>query len=303
MKMQIAFRETNAMRHGHRVAMAVGVIEVGPEDKTDYEEKGLVFRFDFIPGVANAVAASTHWPPRELESDYGHLDSELQTGTLEGLLTTQIERAIPNETHNADLILRQTEVPPSVEGGRVFAFSGFVHVRPEQTFTYSDIAWYESQPYGHSNMMIYAGRSGIERRASQGKRDMSETMRGDAMSGFLRAPLWGFGSDAYSLPGTMRLSMYHKMDRYRELFFSERSSLELQQEFDTLKEEMRFAGLDNLARDSVFQEFARQMHEKYPELVGNKPMTGEQQRLYSEKAGEVIRLVKEAEDNARAYGR
>lgn len=144
MKMQIAFRETNAMRHGHRVAMAVGVIEVGPEDTTDYEEKGLVFRFDFIPGVANAVAASTHWPPRELESDYGHLDSELQTGTLEGLLTTQIERAMPNETHNADLILRQTEVPPSVEGGRVFAFSGFVHVRPEQTFTYSDITWYES---------------------------------------------------------------------------------------------------------------------------------------------------------------
>ena len=152
-------------------------------------------------------------------------------------------------------------------------------------------------------MMTYAGRSGIERRTSQEKRDMAETMRGDAMSGFLRAPLWGFGSDAYGLPGTMRLSMYHKMDRYRELFFSERSSLELQQEFETLKEEMRFAGLDNLARDSVFQEFARQMHEKYPELVGKKPMTGEQQRLYSEKAGEVIRLVKEGEDNARAYGR
>ena len=303
MKMQIAFRETSTVRHGHRVAMAAGVIEVGPEDTTDYEEKGLVFRFDFIPGVAHPVGVSTHWPPHKLKSKWGHLDGELEVGTLEGLLTTDIERAIPNDMHNADLILRQTEIPSSAEGGRVFAFSGLVHVKPEQLFSYSDITWYEAQPHGQANFMIYAGRSGLERRPTEEKIDMAKTMRGEAMSGFLREPLWGFGAEPYALPGTMRLSMYRKMDRYRQLFFTDRSDTEVDQEFRALREEMRIAGLDNLDKDKNFQQFTGQMFQNYPELVGNRPMTAQQQRLYSEKANEVITMINDAGGFDRPYGR
>ncbi|TLX15755.1 hypothetical protein [Rhizobium sp. MHM7A] len=303
MKMQIAFRETVTTRHDHNVAMAVGVIEVGPQDTTDYEDKSLVFRFDFNPALEHAVAASTHWPPRRLVDSWGWLETELETGTLEGLLMSQIERAIPNDIHNADFVLRQTEVPPSVEGGRVFAFSGFLHVKPEQRFSFNDVVWFESPTSGQDNVMIYAGRSGVERRLEDGRQDMVETTRGDAMSSFLRKPLWGFGDEAYSLPGTMRLSMYQKMDRYMELFFSESLSAADKKEFAGLKEEMRRAGLDNVAKDEDFKAFVKQMRLKYPELVGNKPLTGKQRRLHEEKVSEVMSEVMEADGFTRSFGR
>jgi hypothetical protein len=303
MKMQIAFRETNTMRHGHRVAMAVGVIEVGPDDTADYEEKALVFRFDFNPAMAHAVSASTFWPPRKLVSQWGNLDVELETGTLEGLLTSQIERAIPNEVHNADFVLRQTDVPPSVEEGRVFAFSGLLHLKPEQKFSFNDVVWYETPTLGQDNVMIYAGRSGMERRPEDGRPDMVETMRGDAMSSFLREALWGFGNEAYSLPGTMRLGMYRKMDRYGELFFSENLSSVEQEEFKSLKEEMRLAGLDNVAKDETYQEFSRQMRLKYPELNGNKPMVTKQKLLLAEKTTEVLAQIMVEDGLASSFGR
>jgi hypothetical protein len=303
MKMQIAFRETITTRHDHNVAMAVGIIEVGPEDVTDYEDKSLVFRFDYNPALDHAVAASTYWAPRKLVDNWGSLDVELETGTLENLLTREIERAIPNDNHNADLVLRQTEVPSSVEGGRVFAFSGLLHLKPEQKFSFNDVVWFESPVDAPKNVMIYAGRSGIERRPESGRQDMVESMRGDAMASFLRQPLWGFGDEAYSLPGTMRLSMYRKMDRYAELFHTERLNPAEKDEFENLKEDMRVAGLNNLATDVNFQNFSRRIRMKYPELVANKPMTAQQRNIYTEKVNEVILEVMETQGFARSYGR
>lgn len=303
MKMQIAFRETVTTRHDHNVAMAVGVIEVGPQDTNDYEDKSLVFRFDFNPALEHPVAASTFWVPRRLVDSWGSLDVELATGTLEHLLMSDIERAIPNDVHNADFVLRQTEVPPSVEGGRVFAFSGFLHVKPDQKFSFNDVVWFESPISGQDNVMIYAGRSGVERRPEDGRLDMVETMRGDAMSSFLRKPLWGFGDEPYALPGTMRLSMYHKVDRYKELFFAEGLSAADQGEFEALKEEMRMAGLDNVAKDENYKAFAKEMRLKYPELTGSKPQTRQQRLLRNEKIKEVLSEVMAADGFARSYGR
>jgi hypothetical protein len=151
--------------------------------------------------------------------------------------------------------------------------------------------------------MIYAGRSGMERRPGDGRPDMVETMRGDAMSSFLREALWGFGNEAYSLPGTMRLSMYRKMDRYGELFFSENQSSVEQEEFKSLKEEMRLAGLDNVAKDETYQEFSRQMRLKYPELNGNKPMVSKQNLLLAEKTAEVLAQIMVEDRLASSFGR
>jgi hypothetical protein len=303
MKMQIAFRETVTVRHDHNVAMAVGVIEVGPEDTNDYEDKSLVFRFDFNPSLDHPVAASTHWEPRRLEANHGWLETELEIGTLEGLLTTQIDRAIPNEVHNADFVLRQTAVAPSVGGGKVFAFSGFLHVKPEQKFSFNDVLWFESFHTGQDNVMIFAGRTGVERRPGDGRPDMVEGMRGDAMSSFLRKPLWGFREEAYSLPGTMRLSMYRKMDRYMELFFSEGLSTPDKLELAGLKEDMRCAGLDNVARDEDFRIFAKIMRERHPDLVRNKPMTLKQRLLHDEKIKEVLSEIMEADGFTTPLGR
>lgn len=294
MKMQIAFRETLTTRHDHNVAMAVGVIEVSPYDTVDYEDKSLVFRFDFDPALDHAVAASTFWAPSKLVDDSGWLETEMQTGTLEGLLKTDIERAIPNEMHNADFVLRQTEVPASVDGGRVFAFSGLLHLKPEQIFSFRDVTWFDSRTSGQSNVMVYSGRSGVEHRPEDGRPDMVEAMLGEAMSSFLREPLWGFGDVAYSLPGTMQISMYHKIDRYSDLFFSESLSASEEREFHDLKQEMRVAGLDNLATDEDYKTFYRQMRIKCPGLTANKPMTAEQRRSRNEAISETIAEVMEA---------
>jgi hypothetical protein len=276
MKMQIAFRETTKVRHDHSVAMAVGVVEVGPEELQDFDEKSLAFKFHFIPVYGHAVGVSVVGGPRKIVDRDGWIGNTLATGTLEDLLTSHIERAIPNDHHNADFVLRKTELLPSVEGGVVFAFSGFVHVKPGQPFGFEDLQWFENRAGDPSHLMLFAGRSGIERRIEQGSVDMVESMRGEAMSAFLREPLWGFGDEAYGLPGTMRLNVYRKLGRYQDLVLADDRTPSEDLELGGLREFMRCAGLDNLEKDEMFRDFVREMREQFPEFDGSRPMTADQ---------------------------
>ena len=275
MKMQVAFRETKVMRHGHSVVIAVGVIEVHPEEWVDYDEKQVAFKFDFVPSIDYPVAVSAVGGPRRIEDRDGYIDTYLATGTLEDLLTCELNRAVPNDHHNADFVFRQTELPASVEDGRVYAFSGVIHLRPEQKLDFRNHLWFEHVPGTRQEMMLFSGRTGIEHRPRKTV-DMDEGMRGHAIAQFLREPLWGFGDEAYGLPGTMRLSMYQKLARYQDLLFTEERTPEEQCEFDEVREVMRFAGLDNLEKDERYRAFTREMREQFPEFRGYQPMTSEQ---------------------------
>ncbi len=276
MKMQIAFRETSTVRHDHCVVIAGGIIEVGSGDARDYEETSLAFKFHFVDGTDHAVAISVVGDPRPLVDPDGWLQNDIEVGSLEGLLTCQMERAVPNEHLNADFILRETELPASVPGGRVFAFSGFLHVRPSQKFTFENLQWFEGVPGLPSQTMCFVGRSGIERRPENGRVDMVEGMRGRAMSALLHDPLWGFGEEAYGLPGTMRLSMYRKLKRYQDLFFEDGRTSDQQAEFDELRAEMRYAGLNNIETDARFRAYIGQMRERFPVHSAHRPMTASQ---------------------------
>jgi hypothetical protein len=274
MKMQIAFRSTSDHRYNHDVVMAVGIVEVGPEDPRDYDEKCQAFRFDFqdngYPRVVGPVAE-----PREIIGEYGY-SIELETGTLEGLLTTQIERAVPNEYINADFILRLTELPASVEEGRVYAFAGMLHVKPGQRFVDKHLLWFESSHGASDEEMTFVGRSGIERRPETGEIDMTADMVGQAITAYLREPLWGFGEEAYGLPGTMRIAMYHYLARYQELVLNESLDPAEEEELAALRPIMRDAGLDALERDPQYRALVQEMRSLYPEFSANFPMTAEQ---------------------------
>lgn len=304
MKMQIAFRETATVRHGHSVAIAVGVIEVGPEELQDIEEKALAFKFHFSPVYGHAVGVSSVGGPRTLVDRDGWLENTLATGTLEDLLTSHIERAVPNEHHNADFAFRETELPPSVEGGVVLAFSGFLHVKPEQKFDFENLLWFEEMHGAPNHMMVFAGRSGIERRIEQGRVDMVESMHGEAMPAFLRAPLWGFGDEAYGLPGTMRLDVYRKLDRYQHLVLADDRTADEDAELDELRPFMRYAGLNNLETDEMFRNFSREMRVQFPEFDGYRPMTAEQIVSREDSVSVIVRsLLKQDEEAPAGYGR
>lgn len=297
MKMQIAFRETATVRHDHSVAIAVGIIEVGPEELQDFEEKALAFKFHFTPAHGHAVGVSVVGGPRKLVDRDGWLGNTLATGTLEDLLTSHIERAIPNDQHNADFALRETELPPSVEGGLVFAFSGFVHVKPEQPFRFEDLQWFENRAGDPADLLLFTGRSGIEQRLEQGRVDMVASMEGEAMPAFLQAPLWGFVEEAYGLPGTMRLDVYRKMDRYQDLVLADETTPAEESELEGLREFMRYAALDNLEKDEMFRNFVREMREQFPEFAGNRPMTAEQIVSREESMGVIVASLLNSSDS------
>lgn len=296
MKMQIAFRETATVRHDHSVAMAVGIIEVGPEELQDFEEKALAFKFHFTPAYSHAVGVSVVGGPRKLVDRDGWLENTLATGTLEDLLTSHIERAIPNDRHNADFALRETELPPSVEGGVVFAFSGLVHVKHEQPFRFEDLQWFESRAGDRVDLMLFTGRSGIEKRTERSAVDMVESMRGQAISAFLQAPLWGFGEEVYGLPGTMRLDVYRKHGRYQDLVLADDRNPAEELELEELREFMRYAALDNLEKDEVFRNFVREMREQFPEFDGNRPMTADQIVSREESMGVIVASLLNSSD-------
>lgn len=276
MKMQIGFRESTAVRHGHAVAMACGVLEVAPEEWIDFNEKSLAFSFDFVPALGHAAAATAVGMPREIRDEYGRAEDTLSIGSLEDFFTSRIDRAIPNDVHNADFVLRETELPASVLDGRVFAFAGLIHFRPEQKFAFEDLWWFESVDAAPGHVMMFAGRSGFERRPELGSVDMVESMRGEAMTAMLRKPLWGFGDEPYGLPGTMRLENYRKLDRYHTLFFIEERSSEEQAEFEDVREFVKMAALNTIEKDAQYREFVREMRAQHPEFNSHKPMTADQ---------------------------
>lgn len=304
MKMQIAFRETTHIRHGNSVSMAVGIIEVGPDERRDLEEKALAFKFAFIPALDHPVAAVAVGEPRRLVDRGGYIKNTLTVGTLEDLLTTDLERAIPNEHHNADFILRETELPPSVDGGVVFAFSGFLHFKPRQNFNFENLLWFENAPGDPEHQMVFAGRSGFERRPEEGPVEMVVRMTGHSMSAMLRDPLWGFGEEAYGLPGTMRLENYQKLDRYQDLMFTDDRTPEEDAELDELSVFMRYAGLDTLEKDETFRAFVKEMRDQFPEFTGNFPMTADQIISRDESVKMLVSSLLEREDAPYSgYGR
>jgi hypothetical protein len=304
MKMQIAFRESSEIRHGHSVAIAGGVVEIGPDEWQDFEEKALAFKFTFIPALDHPVAVSAVGEPRRVVARYDYIENTLRVGTLEDLLTTDLERAIPNDHHNADFVLRETELPSSVDGGIVFAFSGLLHLKPGQTFNFENLLWFENVSGDPEHRMVFAGRSGLERRFEEGSVDMVARMRGEAMSALLRDALWGFGDEAYGLPGTMRLENYHKLDRYQELVFADDRTPEEDAEFNELRAFMRYAGLDTLEKDETFRRFVKEMRDQFPEFNGNYPMTADQMIGRDESIKAVISNLLEREDAPYSeYGR
>lgn len=276
MKMQIAFRESSEIRHGHSVVMAGGVLEVGPDEWVDFDEKTQAFQFHFIPGVDHPVGAKFVGGARPVKDPWGEVQQELATGTIEGLLLAQIERAVPNEFVNADFVFRLTALPASVEDGRVFAFSGLLHLRPGQELDFGKLLWFEAPEHSSKRDMLLAGRSGIERRPQLGEVDITERMRGNGMDQLLKLPLWGFGEEAYALPGTMSLEMYTKLDRYHELLFARSLSDDETTELDDLREIMRPAGLNMIERDEVFREYCREMRHAHPEFRAHHPLTADQ---------------------------
>ena len=291
MKMQIAFRETSTVRHGHSVVMAGGAIEVSPEEWVDYDEKALAFRFDFASRIGHPVAVTAVGGARPITDQYGWIADILEAGQLEDLLTSEIERAIPTEHVNADFVLRATEMPPSVEDGRVFAFSGFLHLRPGQQFDFENLLWFESFDQDYGNVLMYSGRSGIERRPELGSLDMTELMRGESWSALLRKPLWGFGEKPYGLPGTMRIDLYRKLERYHSLYFcGERSAAE-QAEFEDVREVISRAGLHTIERNEEYREFCREMRALHPEFKAYMPMTTDQIVSREESAKVIIASI------------
>ncbi|NTF17142.1 hypothetical protein G6L37_01690 [Agrobacterium rubi] len=300
MKMQIAFRETSTVRHGHTVAMAGGVIEIAPEEWQDFDEKALAFKFDFVPALDHAVVVTAVGATRPIADPDGWLQNTLEVGTLEDLLTNRLDRAIPNQDHNADFVLRQTELPASVEDGRVFAFSGIMHLKPDQKFGFENLSWFESLEGGDDHVMMFAGRSGLERRKELGPVDMVEGMRGESMSAMLRQPLWGFGDEPYGLPGTMRLDVYRKLDRYYELFFEENRTSDEQAEFEDVREFMRCAGLNTIEKDDRYRDFFREMRAQFPEFTGHHPMTADQIVSRAESSRILVESILKREDGAYA---
>lgn len=305
MKMQVAFRETTTVRHGHSVAMAVGIIEVGPMELVDFDEKALAFKFHFAPSSTHPIGVSAVGGPRKIIDDDGWVKNTLAIGAIEDLLTSRIERAIPNEHHNADLAFRETELEPSVEGGMVYAFSGLLHLKPGQSFNFDELQWFESTNDGLDKVMIFTGRSGIEHRIENGGVDMVESMLGEAMSAFLRAPLWGFGDEPYGLPGTMRIDVYRKMDRYQILVLADDRTEDEEHELAELREFMRCAGLNNLEKDEMYRNFVREMRSQFPEFDAYRPMTADQIVSREESLKVIVAsLLKEADEDASvSYGR
>lgn len=296
MKMQIAFRETSQERHGHNVAIAGGVIEVGPDEMLDFDEKALAFRFAFVPSLDHPVAVVPVAAPRDIVDEWGEVGNTLQVGTIEDFLTSKVSRAMPNDQHNADFILRETELPPSEDGAVVFAFSGLLHLKPRQPFDFGSLLWFENVVGEPQHRMIFAGRSGIEKRPEDGSLDMVERMRGHSMPELLRLPLWGFGPVAYGLPGTMRIENYQRLDRYQQLSFQDDRTPEEDDELQELRGFMRHAGLHTLELDETFGRYLRRLREEHPEFTGHRPMTADQIITREQSASVLLRAILEEED-------
>lgn len=272
MKLQIAFRKSSAVFHDHIATMAVGVLEKHDETPHAYEEKMVSFRFGFDVETGLLGSVSCLDNPRDIVWEYGK-EPNFESCTLEHLVTTPLHRSVPGMICNADLIFRATDVEPSEAGATVYAFSAIVFTPPSQKVDDTHVYQLQAVQRSSAAPMFLAGLIGETLRKEIGPIDVPKQMNGDALSSFLRTPWWGFGEEPVGLPGTMKRSVYHKRERYTELFLNESRSGDEDKEFDALREVMRVWGLNNIEKDPIYAKFIRARYE----AVGSprqKPQTG-----------------------------
>lgn len=262
MRTQIAFRKSGETFHGHSVLIAVGVLESADPSVARYEDRFVNFRaiFDQTAGMLSSLQCLGN--PHEITQGFGKEDDEhlLHMCDLENLQTTSLQRTVPDGMVNAELAVRATDMEPGKPGAIVYAFSGLVYVRPEQKADVTHLYQLEALQDAAVAPQFMSGIVGQTVRKEIGPINVEEDTRGDALSGFLRRPWWGFGDEPMSLPGTMRREVYRRLDRYAELFFKERSGDEAK-EFEELQREMRFIGMNTLEKDATYARFVEKRRE------------------------------------------
>ncbi|MDW9481379.1 hypothetical protein GOB57_22285 [Sinorhizobium meliloti] len=256
MRMQIAFRETDETRSGYRVVIAGGVIETSPEDRLSYEECRVSFQLSFRDdGVPSS--AFCHRVPMRLSSESGVL---LDTCSLEDLLTCQMDRCKPSDFLNAELFMRETALQPSASGATVYAFSGYAYLDRGENLSYTEACQLESSSELGDRAMFFRGVLGTDFRPEIGEIDVVEEMRGAPMDQLLQKPWWGFGEEAYSLPGTMRLGNYEQIERFQQLHFSQRDAAQ-DLEYNRLRDRMRHLRTDSILSDPFLERYVRARRE------------------------------------------
>jgi hypothetical protein len=252
MRMQIAFRETEETRSGYRIAIAGGVIETSPEDRLSYDECRVSFQFAFREdGVP--FSAFCHRNPQRLSSES---DVLLDTSTLEALLTCKMDRSQPRDFLNAELFLRETSLAPSAQGASSYVFAGLVYLDRDETLSYSEACQLESRSDLGDRAMFFRGVLGEDFRPEIGEIDVVKEMRGATMAQLLEKPWWGFGDEAFSLPGTMRRGNYEQIERFQQLHFSDRNPAE-DLEYNRLADRMRYLGMDTMLTDRMLEGYIR----------------------------------------------
>lgn len=275
MKMQIAFRETSTVRMGHNVVISGGVVEFPSTDLEDYEEKQLALNFIFDKrSSAPMVVVPAEKPRPVIGKEAYWLEDQMASCDIDALLLQDMHWAVPNEVHNGDIFLRLTDLPPSEAGARVFAFTGFLHLDRDQDFDFKSLLQFES--WGRS-----AGQSvplGRVVREGFPQVNMTEMMRGMAMSSLLKQPIWGFGEERYALPGAMRLDRYKELSTYYKMFFNEQRTPEQDKQFKEVEQKLQGFGLATLSRsaDEQFVEFARRLNSSAPDRNTHIPRTAKQ---------------------------
>jgi hypothetical protein len=251
MRMQIAFRETDETRSGYKVAIAGGVIETSPQEHLSYDECRVSFQMSFREdGVP--ILAFCHRTPTRLLSDSILLD----TCSLEDLLSIPMDRYHPSGFLNAEFAMRETALKPSTLGATSYAFSGLVYLDRHQIISYSEASQLESRSDRGDHAMSFRGVLGSDVRPEIGEINVVEEMLGAPMSELLQKPWWGFGEEAYSLPGTLRAVNYEQAEQFEQLHFSDRGPTQ-ELEYTRLKDRMQYLGMAGILADPILERYVQ----------------------------------------------
>jgi hypothetical protein len=249
--MQIAIRETGETRDGYRVDIAGGIMETSPDDSRFYDECRMplhvAFREDGV--VSSVVSLRT---PTALPAD---IVADIDACTLEELLVRKMDRFKPNGGLNAEFAFRKTDLAPSRPGAAVYAFSGFVYPEEHEFVSYSEVCQLGPRGGIAEEAMFFDGIIGEDFRPELGRIDAVAEMRGATMDQLLLKPWWGFGDEPHSLPGTMRITNYHQIERFQQLHFGDRSTQEEQCDYGRLKDRMVALGMGTMFTDPVFERY------------------------------------------------
>ncbi|MCS4089403.1 hypothetical protein [Rhizobium sp. BK176] len=251
MRMQIAIRETGVTRDGYRADIAGGVMETSPDDRRVYDECRMPLHVGFRDdGVVSSVVSLR--TPTALPDGIG---PDLDICSLEDLLVRKIDRFRPNGGLNAEFVFRATDLPPSQHGATVYAFSGFVYPEESERVSYTELCQLGPRGGIAEEAMFFDGIVGEDFRPELGRIDVVEEMRGATMDQLVLKPWWGFGDEPHSLPGTMRRTNYDQIELFQQLHFGERSTVEDQSHYGSLKNRMVMLGMDNMFKDPIFERY------------------------------------------------